>query len=179
MKNFKNPSFSISYEHLVEVLEVGKLNVWIWDLATNKVMDFGCFKSLSIFKKDKDIPSNIAHFLSKLHREDRENIASKLEKSLNNYENFNAEFRIQLNKKRAYEWVVVNGHYLFEEKNPTKMIGIWRFITKEKNNQELIELQQIMLQQLLANQQRNECIDKSKLLTASELHALEMIWKEN
>jgi hypothetical protein len=181
MKNSQPPAFAISYDHLIEVLEAGKLNIWIWDLTTNKVIDFGCFKSLSIFNKDKDAVSNIERFLTKLHPEDRENIARKLEKSLDNYEDFNAEFRMQFNKKSEYEWVMVSGHYILEENNPIKMIGTWRFITEEKKIQELVALQQMLLHQLIAHpkEEPNNCLDKSKLLTASELHALEMIWKEN
>ncbi|MCL9685540.1 PAS domain-containing sensor histidine kinase [Legionella maioricensis] len=141
------PSFEISYDHLMELLDTGKLNVWEWDLITNEVIDFGYSGSLSILDEYKDV-GNIEHFITRLHPDDREHIERKLTNALVNFEDYSAEFRIQF-IEGSYEWVLARGRYIRDaDKNPIKMIGTWRFITEQKNTQELIQLQQTTLNRL-------------------------------
>lgn len=42
------PPFEISYEHIRELLDAGRLNIWEWDLVSDDVIDFGYSESLSI-----------------------------------------------------------------------------------------------------------------------------------
>lgn len=151
-----------------------KLNLWEWDLAKNKLLDFGYCKTLSI--------SNINDFLALLHPYDRKSIASQLTKSIKNYADFNAEFRMEF-AKGNYEWIRAHGRYIHDtEKKPIKMIGSWCLISDEKNNQALIELQQQVLGFLLRNSSvdkpyPNHSCDRDRLLTEDELQALKMVWK--
>ena len=141
------PLFEISHDHLIELLDTGKLNVWEWDLITNEVIDFGYSGSLSILDEYKDV-GNIKHFITRLHPDDREHISSKLINALVNFEDYSAEFRIQF-VEGHYEWVSAIGRYIRDaDKNPIKMIGTWRFITEQKDTQELIQLQQTTLNRL-------------------------------
>ncbi len=142
-----NPLFEISYDHLMELLDTGKLNIWEWDLITNEVIDFGYSESLSILDEYKDV-GNIEHFITRLHPDDREYIDSKLTNSLVNFEDYSAEFRIQF-IEGSYEWVSASGRYIRDEDNhPVKMIGTWRLVTEQKDTQELIQLQQTTLNRL-------------------------------
>ncbi|WP_454782128.1 sensor histidine kinase [Legionella sp. WA2022007384] len=137
----------ISHDYLMELLDVGKLNVWQWDLGTNEVIDFGYSESLSVLNADSKV-GHIDHFIIRLHPEDREEIANTLVNSLTNYEDHYADFRIQ-STKGHYEWVSARGRYIRDaENNPIKMIGTWHFITEQKQNQELIKLQQTTLDRI-------------------------------
>src|ERR1700744_4092616 len=92
-----------------------KLNLWEWDFPKNKLHDFGYCETLSI--------TNINDFLALLHPNDRKTIASQLTKSIENYEDFNAEFRMEFTNGN-YEWVRALGRYIHDiEKKPIKMIG--------------------------------------------------------
>lgn len=142
------PSFAISHDHLMELLDTGKLNIWEWNLITDEVIDFGYSGSLSILDEYKDV-GNIEHFITRLHPDDREHIARKLTNALVNFEDYSAEFRIQFIEEGSYEWVSARGRYIRDaDKNPIKMIGTWRFITEQKDTQELIQLQQTTLNRL-------------------------------
>ncbi|MBA2652780.1 MAG: PAS domain-containing protein [Tatlockia sp.] len=171
-------NFEPSWEHYRVLIDSAKLNIWEWDFSTNTLTDFGYFTALPLFNKAKEIPSNRDDFLAKIHPDDRENIAIKLEKSLNNYEDFNSEFRLQF--VEGYEWIHLYGHTLRDDNHkPIKMIGTWRLISEEKKLKELVYLQQLTLYSLLKCNFANENkVDMNKILTESEHRALEMVWKK-
>ncbi|WP_454784488.1 sensor histidine kinase [Legionella sp. WA2024007413] len=142
-----NLTYEISHDYLMELLDVGKLNVWQWDLGTNEIIDFGYSESLSILNADSKV-GHIDHFITRLHPEDREEIANALVNSLTHYEDHYSDFRIQ-STKGHYEWVSARGRYIRDaENNPIKMIGTWHFITEQKQNQELIKQQQTTLDRI-------------------------------
>ncbi|PWY56773.1 histidine kinase [Legionella qingyii] len=142
-----NLTYEISHTYLMELLDVGKLNVWQWDLSTNEIIDFGYSESLSVLKLDNKV-GHIDHFIKRLHPEDREKIANALINSLTHFEDHYSDFRI-LSSKGHYEWVSARGRYIRDaENNPVKMIGTWHFITEQKQNQELIKLQQTTLDRI-------------------------------
>lgn len=142
-----NLTYEISHDYLMELLDVGKLNVWQWDWGTNEVIDFGYSESLSVLNTDSKM-GHIDHFITRLHPEDREEVANELVNSLTHFEDHYADFRVQ-STKGHYEWVSARGRYIRDaENNPIKMIGTWHFITEQKNNQELIRLQQTTLERI-------------------------------
>ncbi len=142
-----NLTYEISHDYLMQLLDVGKLNVWQWDLGTNEVIDFGYSESLSVLNADSKM-GHIDHFITRLHPEDREEVANELVNSLTHFEDHYADFRVQ-STKGHYEWVSARGRYIRDaENNPIKMIGTWHFITEQKNNQELIRLQQTTLERI-------------------------------
>lgn len=142
-----NLTYEISRDYLMELLDVGKLNVWQWDLSTNEVIDFGYSESLSILNADSEV-GHIDNFITRLHPEDREQVANKLIDSLAYFEDHIADFRIQ-STQGHYEWVSARGRCIRDaENNVIKMIGTWRFITEQKKNQELIQLQQTTLDRI-------------------------------
>lgn len=98
-----NLTYEISRDYLMELLDVGKLNVWQWDLSTNEVIDFGYSESLSVLNADSEV-GHIDHFITRLHPDDREEVANKLFYSLTHFEHHYADFRIQ-SAKGDYEWV--------------------------------------------------------------------------
>lgn len=140
-------TYEISRDYLMELLEVGKLNVWQWDLSTNEVIDFGYSKSLSVLNPDS-VVGHIDHFITRLHPEDREEVANTLLESFAYFEDHKADFRIQ-SMQGHYEWVSAQSRYIRDaENNAIKMIGTWHFITEHKKNQELIKLQQATLDRI-------------------------------
>ncbi|KTC91100.1 ATP-binding protein [Fluoribacter dumoffii] len=140
-------TYEISRDYLMELLDIGKLNVWQWDLSTNETIDFGYSESLSVLNPDSEV-GHIDHFITRLHPEDREEVANKLIESLAYFEDPKADFRIQ-SRKGTYEWVSARGRYIRDaENNAIKMIGTWHFITEQKKNQELIKLQQTTLDRI-------------------------------
>ncbi|KTD05104.1 ATP-binding protein [Fluoribacter gormanii] len=142
-----NLTYEISHTYLMELLDVGKLNVWQWDLSTNEIIDFGYSESLSVLNLDSKV-GHIDHFITRLHPEDREEIANALINSLTHFEDHYSDFRI-LSAKGHYEWVSARGRYIRDaENNPVKMIGTWHFITEQKQNQELIKQQQTTLDRI-------------------------------
>lgn len=137
----------ISREYLMELLDVGKLNIWQWDLSTNEVIDFGYSESLSILSPNSEV-GHIDHFITRLHPEHREEVANKLIDSLSYFEDYRADFRIQ-STQGHYEWVSAHGRCIRDaENNAIKMVGTWHFITEQKKNQELIRLQQSTLDRI-------------------------------
>jgi len=137
----------ISREYLMELLDVGKLNIWQWDLSTNEVIDFGYSESLSILTPNSEV-GHIDHFITRLHPEHREEVANKLIDSLSYFEDYRADFRIQ-STQGHYEWVSAHGRCIRDaENNAIKMVGTWHFITEQKKNQELIRLQQSTLDRI-------------------------------
>ncbi|WP_237759367.1 sensor histidine kinase [Legionella parisiensis] len=142
-----NLTYEISHDYLMELLDVGKLNVWQWDLGTNEIIDFGYSESLSVLNENSEV-GHIDHFITRLHPDDREEIANTLVNSLTHFEDHYADFRV-LSTKGHYEWVSARGRYIRDAKNnPIKMIGTWHFITEQKHNQELIKLQQTTLERI-------------------------------
>ncbi|HHF7348674.1 TPA: sensor histidine kinase [Legionella feeleii] len=142
------PPFEISYEHIRELLDAGKLNIWEWDLVSDDVIDFGYSESLSILDGYKGEIGRLNHFLTRLHPDDRERIAKELEEAFVLQDDYNAEFRIRLMNGR-YEWVAARGRYIRDAaRKPIKMIGTWCFITDQKNIQELARRQQTTLTRL-------------------------------
>lgn len=138
----------VLYTHLRELLDVSELNIWEWDLETNKVIDFGHLDSLATGIGNKETIGNIEHFSNRLHPEDRELIINKIASSLANQEDYFADFRIQFIEGN-YEWISARGRYIYNSYNkPVKMIGTWRLITEDKKNQELVRLQQKTLNRL-------------------------------
>ncbi|STX43791.1 sensor histidine kinase [Legionella donaldsonii] len=142
------PPFEISYEHIRELLDAGKLNIWEWDLISDDVIDFGYSESLSILGDYKGEIGRLNHFLTRLHPDDRERIVNELEEAFVQQDDYNAEFRIRLMNGR-YEWVAARGRYIRDAAGkPIKMIGTWCFITDQKNIQELARRQQTTLTRL-------------------------------
>lgn len=142
------PPFEISYEHIRELLDAGKLNIWEWDLISDDIIDFGYSESLSILGGYEGEVGRLNHFLTRLHPDDRERIAQELEEAFAHYDDYNAEFRVRLMNGR-YEWVAARGRYIRDAaKKPIKMIGTWCFITEQKNIQELTRRQQTTLTRL-------------------------------
>ncbi|MCC5013705.1 MULTISPECIES: sensor histidine kinase [unclassified Legionella] len=142
------PPFEISYEHIRELLDAGRLNIWEWDLVSDDVIDFGYSESLSILGDYKGEIGRLNHFLTRLHPDDRERIVNELEEAFVQQDDYNAEFRIRLMNGR-YEWVAARGRYIRDAAGkPIKMIGTWCFITDQKNIQELARRQQTTLTRL-------------------------------
>ncbi|MBA2709365.1 MAG: PAS domain-containing protein [Tatlockia sp.] len=175
MKSFNQKLFSITFDDLNALLKTAQLNLWIWDLVANQSKDFGCSSPLFSF-------TGIDYFLEKIHPEDRKDIASQLRKSLEIFVDFKIEFRIKIEDKTDYDWVQATGHFISDnDKNFVKIIGTWRNLTEKKFVQEIIQLQQNLIKNLLqintGKTEGNNTIDKNKLLTASEIQALERLWK--
>lgn len=140
--------FTLSHEHLIELLEAGKLNIWQWDLTTGNITDFGYSESLAKLAGFQSGPENIDCFLSRLHPDDRDTVQEALKQSFNTFQDYSAEYRIQL-LTNEYAWVSANGRYTHNSNGAAvKMIGTWRFINDEKNIQKLLRDQQQTLSRL-------------------------------
>ncbi len=172
MKNAPKAPLSIPFDDLKDLLKINQLNLWIWDLKTNNSVDFSSSNPLFSF-------SDIDSFLTKIHSDDRQKVATQLTTFLAKFADFKMEFRVQVDENSSPEWVLAGGHFVRDEYNNfVKIIGSWRYITEKKKFEELIQLQQsIILQLKQSNKAEENDIDKDKLLTVSEIQALKMIWK--
>ncbi|MBA2657005.1 MAG: hypothetical protein H0U70_08490 [Tatlockia sp.] len=174
MRKIKS-KFEITTSQFNLILDTAQLNFWQWELSSDLITDFGYFKPLFTSSE----PCKTKFFITKIHSDDRKDVIEKLTHSKTYYDQFEAEFRIQIAEN--YEWIAMQGQFLPNvEGRSLIMQGIWRLISEEKNYQTLIQLQQLLLTQLLTSRYKSENhLTSEQILTPGEYAALARIWKNN
>lgn len=141
-------NFQIGSTELFEILISSKLNMWQVDCKTNAVIDFGFSESLSTLAGCTSGQDKLETFFTRVHPDDLATVKAALEASYETLQDYKAEFRIKL-LNGATEWVYAQGKYIFDEKgDPLKIIGIWQFITEQKNRQQMLYQQAVTLDRL-------------------------------
>jgi signal transduction histidine kinase len=135
------------HQILKTILDVGKLNVWEWNLNTCKVNDVGYRPSISHPNGYLYPDTSLDWFMDLVHPEDKAILEQALDKTLANGEPYDCEFRLELNNQ--IEWIRSRGYHvhdpLFQWK---RCIGIWYKISREKHNELLIDQQKNALNQI-------------------------------
>lgn len=108
------------------LLEIGRINIWEWNLQTDKIIDFGCYDSLA-HRCGVQSGGTIASFQSKVHPDDRKEVMSRVERALSSPHSpdYECEYRIMM-LNGSYEWVHSRARVYFDEnKVAERVLGIW------------------------------------------------------
>ncbi len=133
---------------LLELLDAAKINIWEANMITGDVFDFGYSESLASVAGFKQAPEDIDTFIARLHPNDKDRVQTAITKAFTNKSDYYAEFRIKL-LSGNYAWVMATGRYIIDETGQAyKLVGIWKFITHEKQREEELYNQRVALNRL-------------------------------
>ena len=127
------------YQLTLDALDEG---IWDWDLKLGKVYYSKQWKSMLGFDEN-DIGDSPEEFFNLVHEDDKSRLDTMLVNHMKDPINniFNAEFKCKC-KDGKYKWIKTRGRVYLDEKNkPLRMLGSHSDITKEKETQEYLELQ--------------------------------------
>ena len=127
------------YELTLEALDEG---IWDWDFISGEVYYSKQWKSMLGYEEN-DIGNTSEEFFDLIHMDDKLRIDMMLKDHLQDPEknSFNGEFKYRC-KDGRYKWIKTRGRvYLDKNNEPIRMLGSHTDISKEKETQEYVELQ--------------------------------------
>jgi two-component system, LuxR family, sensor kinase FixL len=140
------------------------LGMWVWDITKKEVWATDKARALLGFNKDEVIEIN--RWISMVHPDDRLLVSRAVEQSLENGQEFSAEYRICLPTDKIH-WIAVRGRSeIGTDSNSTLMRGVLRDITERKQAQ--IELD--LLHRELAHADRVSLLGQLASALAHELN---------
>ncbi len=126
--------------------ETGNIGLWDWDLRTDEVY-FSPEWKRQLGYKDYEIDNNYQEWENLLHPEDRERIKAYVQSFLHTPESaFKNEFRL-LHKDRSYRWILATASLKHDDTgNPVRLMGAHVDITKQKQKEEALQQNEVVLQ---------------------------------
>ncbi|HBI21103.1 MAG TPA: hypothetical protein DDY37_00690 [Legionella sp.] len=129
----------LTKEHLMLALESSNMNIWDWDVHTNKIIEYGHFAPLAYARPD-DKEGSLEVFISKVHPFDKEKLMDAFDQCLENNVPFEMEYRAYITPDR-FDWMSGRGNVVKDEQGTTvRMIGSVNIITRRKTAEEALKL---------------------------------------
>ena len=133
-----------SEERLRLALEAAELNLWQWDVTTDKVYWSGTQTHTSGLVPVAPI-GRLEKFLEFVHPTDRQRVREALNECLRSDAPYRCEYRIRCSPS-SYRWVMAMGHLSVQDRAaPAQLIGIELDITERRANEEAIRLSELRL----------------------------------
>jgi PAS domain S-box-containing protein len=111
-----------SEEWLRNAIEVGKVGLWEWDLATGKITWSNEHWAMYGLEKDAFEPSYEA-WLSSVHQDDRARAEAGLHRAMETGEDFVDEFRV-VHPDGTIRWMSGTGRFFYDDQGePSRMTG--------------------------------------------------------
>lgn len=136
-----------SQEQLKQAISAGKVGLWDWDMASNKVFFSAEYKQQIGYEED-ELESTFEVWVNRLHPEDRARALAAIEQHNQNPElhPYLIEFRFR-HKNGSYRWIESRGMTIFDGSgNPVRMMGSHIDITERHEREELLKLSRVVFE---------------------------------
>lgn len=115
-------------------LEAGRVGVWCWDVASNKVTWSSNLESIH------DLPAgsfdgSYSFFQKDIHEEDRARVQAAISEALLTGGLYSVRYRIAPRDGRHEIWIEATGTVTLRDGQPERMVGVCRDVTEQVNLQ--------------------------------------------
>ena len=139
-----------SEEWLRSAIEVGKVGLWDWDLATGKIT--WSDEHWAMYGLDEEaIEPSYETWLSSVHRDDRERVAIELRGAMKTGEDYVSEFRV-VHPDGTTRWMSGTGRFFYDDAGkPVRMTGAMIDSTEAREMQDRLGVMVTELQHRTRN----------------------------
>lgn len=134
-------------ERLRLATQTGKVGIWDWDIADNRVSWTDSLYSIHGVKRE-EFNGSLESFVSLVHPDDRDVVSKAVERSLNQDAPYELEFRI-LKPDGQVMWLFTNAVVLRSGEKPIRMLGATLDITERKGAEEIAQNSERRLRDLI------------------------------
>ena len=137
-----------SQRRMVEAQQIAHVGSWQWDIASNVITwSDELFRLYGV--EPQSIPLNLEAFRSRVHPDDRQNVASTIEQSLRDHRPFDFEHRVVWDDGSVH-WVHGRGEVALDDKGiPVRMTGTSQDIDGRKRAERQIAESQKELREFI------------------------------
>jgi PAS domain S-box-containing protein len=123
---------AFTLERMKLALDAGRIGLWDWNLLTGEVLLDARVRQL--WGLSKDTPANLDVFRAALHPQDKRRTREAIAQALDpeNFDDYEAEYRVIGQNDKVERWVSVRGRTFFEDGRATRIVGTARDITYRK-----------------------------------------------
>ena len=122
-----------SEERLRLATQTGKVGVWDWDVALNRIEWTGSLYAIHGVAPDA-FDGTLESFMKLIHPDDREAMTTAVQRTLNGEKNFEIEFRA-IRPDATVVWLYTNAEVVKEDGVPVRMVGATLDITSRKQTE--------------------------------------------
>jgi len=149
VKQRETAALHASEERLRLAVTGGRLGIWEWDLATNRLTWNDELKASFGWTRTDELTLSL--FLESIHAEDRFRIEQVLQRSLADHTDCDAEYRVR-QPDGSLHWIEAKGRYVCDSNNkPERMVGVTIDVTERRRAEEQIRKSRTELQGILDN----------------------------
>jgi PAS domain S-box-containing protein len=134
-------------ERLRLATQTGKVGIWDWDIAANRVSWTDSLYSIHGVKRE-EFNGSLESFVSLVHPDDRDVVSKAVECSLNQDAPYELEFRA-LKPSGQVIWLFTNAMVLRSGEKPIRMLGATLDITERKGAEEIAQNSERRLRDLI------------------------------
>jgi PAS domain S-box-containing protein len=157
-----------SEQRLRLATQTGKLGVWDWDIATNRVLWSDSLYAIHGLKPGQ-FDGTVEGFTALIHPEDRSSVSEAIRRAVDNDAIYELEFRA-LRPDGEVIWLFTNAVVMCDGDRPLRMLGATMDITERKRVEEALRQSEANLRQQ-AQELEQQLIMSGRLVSLGEVTA--------
>jgi PAS domain S-box-containing protein len=157
-----------SEQRLRLATQTGKLGVWDWDIATNRVSWSDSLYAIHGVKPGQ-FDGSVEAFTALIHPEDRPSVSEAIQHAVDNDAIYELEFRA-LRPDGEVVWLFTNAVVMRDGDRPVRMLGATMDITERKRAEEALRQSEANLRQQ-AQELEQQLIMSGRLVSLGEVTA--------
>jgi len=131
-------------------IEANQEGIWDWNVDTDEVYFSPAYAAMLSYRHD-EVPQDAIFWMDRVHPEEKEKVLQVNKDCIaNRCDNFAIEFRMKA-KDDQWRWILARGKAVARDRNgyATRMIGTHTDITKRKQTEEELKINEARLESLL------------------------------
>jgi PAS domain S-box-containing protein len=113
-------------------LETGRIGIWSWDIATNRVTWSSNLEELHGLSPGS-FDGTFSFFETDIHPEDRSSVQAALKEALRTHKPYRVQYRLPRESDGAERWIEAVATVVVENDDPVRMVGVCRDVTERIN----------------------------------------------